>query len=399
MTEKQVTLSRRSLLIGATVSSLSLLLEACSGQGATLQIRGLQGSVPPQMLNEFRNQLTGVKLDYAADLQLAELFSLLQTWKRSSLSPQTTGFSFPGWVPFVGKSTPTEAVDLLTLGDFWLSSAIAQGLVTPLNAATVQGWSALLKNPQWKALVTRNAEGKPDAQGQVWGVPYRAGTTVIAYRQDIFKQRGLQPPTDWADLWRPELKGRISLLDQPREVIGLTLKKLGKSYNTEDLTSIPNLEAELRELNQQAKFYSSTDYLQPLLLEDTWVAVGWSEDVLQAGQRSPNISAIVPKSGTALWADLWVRPATNVNNSPALADWLMFCLQPAIAQQISLLTWGASPALFGKSLADLPENLRRAPALFPEPSIVEASEFLQPLSRATTEQYEKLWKEMRQRIG
>lgn len=398
--EKQFTINRRSLLIGAAISSLSMIVEGCTaGQSSSLQIRALQGSIPPQMLNAFRKQAGGVKLEYAADRQLEELFSLLQTWQRSQSSnnsQKSSDFALPSWIPFLGQSATANPVDLVTLGDHWLSAAIAQGLLAPLGAATAQSGSALSNNPQWKALVTRNEAGKLDANGKVWAVPYRVGTTVIAYRQDIFKQQGLQPPTDWADLWRPELKGRISLLDQPREVIGLTLKKLGKSYNTEDLATEPTLEAELRSLNQQAKLYSSTHYLQPLLLDDTWVAVGWSEDVLQSGQRSPNVVAVVPSSGTALWADLWVRPAAKPTIPPAVAEWLTFCLQPAIAQQISLLTWGASPLLFGKSLADLPTELHRAPALFPDPKIVETSEFLQPLSKATTEQHEKAWKTMRQ---
>jgi putative spermidine/putrescine transport system substrate-binding protein len=397
---KDPIISRRSLLFGAAISSLGMILEGCAaGQSSSLQIRALQGSIPPQMLNEFRKQVAGVKLDYAADRQLEELFALLQTWKRSQSSnnsQKSREFALPSWVPFVGQSATANPVDLITLGDYWLSGAIAQGLLAPLDTATVQGESALLNNPQWKTLVTRNAEGKLDVNGKVWAMPYRVGTTVIAYRQDIFKQQGLQPPTDWADLWRPELKGRISLLDQPREVIGLTLKKLGQSYNTEDLTAVPTLAAELRSLNQQAKLYSSTHYLQPLLLDDTWMAVGWSEDVLQSGQRSPNVVAVVPSSGTALWADLWVRPAANPTIPTTVADWLAFCLQPAIAQQISLLTWGASPLLFGKPLADLPTELHRAPALFPDPKVVKLSEFLQPLSKTVTEQYEQAWKTMRQ---
>lgn len=40
---------------------------------------------------------------------------------------------------------------------------------------------------------------------------------------------------DWADLWRPELAGRISMVDSPREVIGAVLKHMGASYNTQDI--------------------------------------------------------------------------------------------------------------------------------------------------------------------
>jgi spermidine/putrescine-binding protein len=38
-------------------------------------------------------------------------------------------------------------------------------------------------------------------------------------------------------LWRPELAGKISMVDSPREVIGAVLKHLGSSYNTNDMES------------------------------------------------------------------------------------------------------------------------------------------------------------------
>lgn len=45
---------------------------------------------------------------------------------------------------------------------------------------------------------------------------------------------------DWGDLWRPELAGKISMVDSPREVIGAVLKHMGASYNTKDIdTHVP----------------------------------------------------------------------------------------------------------------------------------------------------------------
>lgn len=38
------------------------------------------------------------------------------------------------------------------------------------------------------------------------------------------------------------------------------------------------------------------------------MAVGWSSDVLPVAKRMSNVVVIVPKSGTSLWADLWVFP-------------------------------------------------------------------------------------------
>jgi putative spermidine/putrescine transport system substrate-binding protein len=210
----------------------------------------------------------------------------------------------------------------------------------------------------------------------------------------------LPPPTDWSDLWRSDLRGHISLLDQPREVIGLTLKKLGQSYNTANLETVPRLQAELTALHQQVKLYSSDAYLQPLLLGDTWLAVGWSTDFLPLTQRNQTLAVVVPKSGTALWAELWVRPAVTTAALPSLAaDWISFCWRPEIASQLSLMSRAMSPVVLTTPPACLPIALRQNPVLLPNAATQAASEFLKPLDRTTVLQYQALWQRLRQVAG
>jgi putative spermidine/putrescine transport system substrate-binding protein len=388
-------MSRRSFLTGPIGLTLGQLVMGCSGQNRqTLNLRVLNGSIPAQIVGEFRQHLKQASpsgaLNLAIETQLQPLFERLQTWKRNGQVDAPNGF---GWVPFVGDRTSAAVSDLVTLGDYWLEKAIQQELIQPLDPKQLQGWEQL--PPAWQALVTRSASA--NTKPRVWGAPYRWGSTVIAYRQDIFKEKGLQPPTDWSDLWRSDLRGHISLLDQPREVIGLTLKKLGQSYNTPNPDAVPQLKAELTALNRQVKLYSSDAYLQPLLLGNTWVAVGWSTDILPVMRRNATIAAIVPKAGTALWADLWVRPtAAKPELSSLVADWISFCWRPEIASQLSLLSRAASPALLGLPTANLPAALRQDPVLLPEATIQQASEFLESLDRATADQYQALWHHLRQ---
>lgn len=387
-------MDRRSFISGAGMLALTQLVAGCGGQNsAALRVRLLKNSIPVPVLNQFRKSLDrGLVLDFKTEPQLQEIFTQLQTWQQPQPKNSQTSF-FSISLPFLNSQEPPSLPDLVSLGDFWLATAIKQKLIEPLDLKNVPNWEKL---PQrWRSLVTRNDNGEVDPKGQIWAAPYRWGTTLIAYRRDKLQSLGIKPPQDWADLWQDELKEMISLPNQPREVIGLTLKKLGKSYNTKELAEVKNLKAELEKLHRQVKLYSSGAYLQPLILGDTAVAVGWSTDILPILAQQQKISAVIPKSGTSIWADLWVKPKgapaeVNLRNS-----WIDFCWQPSIATQLSLRSKASSPVFAGLNSSEFPKNWQSQPLLFPDAELFKKSEFLLPLPDKTLQDYEKLWREIR----
>lgn len=366
-------LNRRKFLLIALMGAIAPLVQSCSPSNNSLTIKVLKDTIPSQLLGEFKEQFSRERpFNIKPIPQLKSLYEFLE-----SLSSEDS----------------QKRANLVTLGDIWLKKAITEKLIQPLTINSLSNWEKL--PPLWQNLVQRDTQGNLDPRGSIWGVPYRWGSTAIAYREDRFQEAGYDPPTDWDDLWREELRDRVSLLNNPREIIGLTLKKLGASYNTTDLSTIPNLKTELQTLNQQAKFYSSSAYLQPLILEDTWLAVGWSSDFLQLRTRYPTIKTIMPRSGTALWTDLWVNPVGNEGLSEEILQWIDFCLQLESASQIGLFTDGSSPIILNANRDQIPESLQQDPIKKPSPEILEKSEFLLPLSETTEKQYQALWKEMR----
>ena len=386
-------MDRRSFLIGTGTLALSQMLAGCGNQNyPSLNVKFLKDSVPNQVVQAFRsqNQQTG-KLNFATVAQLEDLFKNLQSW---------------------------QSPDLLTIGDYWLAAAIKNNLIDSFDPNALQLWSKLPL--RWRELVTRNDQGVSDPQGKVWAAPYRWGYTMIAYNRDKIKSLDLQPK-DWDVLWEKKLRDRISLPSHPREVIGLILKTLGNSYNTENLSQVPKLKQQLHDLNQQVKFYSSDTYLQPLILEDTWLAVGWSNDLIPIIQRYRQFDGVIPTSGTALWADLWVIPkdwellwerlkdladlgvipkdkalwGLLKGNAlqPLSQKWIDFCWQEQTAKQITLLSKANSPIPVELNPANIQAELRHL--LIPNEQIFQRSEFLLPLSPETTQQYQSLWQEVR----
>ncbi len=68
----------------------------------------------------------------------------------------------------------------------------------------------------------------------VYSIPYMTGATGLAYRKDEMKDF----EASWRIFEREDLAGRMTLLDDPREVLGSALKVLGHSLNTADHVAI-----------------------------------------------------------------------------------------------------------------------------------------------------------------
>lgn len=377
---------RRELLQGLGTIALSQLVLGCQPTSPTaLQVYLLQNALPPQLLGKARSVVKQApNLLLKADL--SGLFEQLELWQGQRQLPWQSKFFEQ--LQFWRQQPSPLSPRLVSLGDYWLTSAIEQKLIQPLDPQRLSHWSAV--PPRWQTLVRRDRNGLLSPEGEVWGAPYRWGMTLLAYRRDKFKSLGWTP-TDWSDLWRPELKAQFSLPNQAREVIGLTLKTLGQSYNTENPTQLKALAPKLKELNRQVKFYDSTHYLEPLVMGDTWAAVGWSADILSLLEQEPKISVIVPASGTALWADLWVQAAnTTISNPADLNAWINFWWQDEVAEAISRFTEGFSPLL-----QDFSTQKGVLATLLTENSIFKDSEVLAPLSASTQAQFQTLWQQMR----
>lgn len=362
-------LNRRSFLQLIPSLTVPLLLSSCSQIiPNNFNIILLKGSIPVQLIGKFQKKYPSkIKANFKPEETLDSILKLLK-----NNQTQYNG-------------------DLFTLGNYWLQEAIEQDLLESFEVQNFPQWQNL--PPQLKNLI--QVENNPQ---KIWGMPYRWGNTVIVYRKDLFTQNNLLPPQDWADLWREDLKNKIGLLNQPREIIGLTLKKLGYSYNTTDLSKIPNLKSELLKLNQQVKFYSSNAYLQPLIVGDILLSVGWSEDIFPIKKAYPNLEVIVPPSGTSLWAEIWVKSKNNQSFNDEkitlLNQWLNFCWEIDSANQIALFTSATSPIISSLKPENILPDLKNNSLLNLDPTILNKSEVINPLAKEVQAQYLKLWEEM-----
>jgi putative spermidine/putrescine transport system substrate-binding protein len=397
---------RRSFLITLGSLALGSGLTSCQDKSqSVLRLLALKSSLPPQLLGEFTKSIqpNNPKVELVLEGQFKEILTQLQEWYKTGKA-EVKGFK----IPFVPPAQSAEHIpNLVSLGDAWLSTAIQEKTIQPIDVKALTNWDKL--ESRWHELPQRDDRGNHSATGQIWGVPYRWGTTVIIYRRDRLASANIAIPKDWEDLWDPKLRQRISVLDRSREVIGLTLKRLGYSYNHPDLSQVVKLKSELAKLHQQVKFYSAEDYLQPLILGDTWVAVGWSLDAIDLIQKNPSLGAIVPDSGTAISADLWVQPSLSAKLSSTeriaacssdrlnlARQWIDYCLQPKVSNQISLFTTATAPLLTSMNPSEVLPDIQKNSLILPPKAVLAKSEFIYPLSDITKIQFDRLWQEIRQ---
>lgn len=392
-------INRRTLLFGTAGLVVGGSLTSCSRAAEdALKLTLLEGSVPAEVLKRFRQQ-TDEPVSFQALTQIRSIFQQLQRWQEK---PEPSAFSIERFLPWVDAEAAAKPDDLVSLGDYWLSSAIAQNLISPLNIPS----ESIDKLPDsWQQFVRRDAEGQVPTganpnNASLWAAPYKVQTLVIVYRKNLFPKATADSPPfqSWNDLLQPQLAQNIALPNHPRIVIGLLQKIQSGSFNPVLETSSSDMTNQLTEqlvepfaqLNRQVKTYDSQNPLKALINGDVKAIVSWSGDVVAALRRYQDLRVVVPQEGSLLSADMWVQPR-GVEMSEAAQRWIDFCWQAGPATQMSVAGRGLSP-IFLKADASLPEVLSEG--ILPV-EVMRKSEPLLPIPDTLQATYLELWDKLR----
>lgn len=180
--------------------------------------------------------------------------------------------------------------------------------------------------PRWRSLCFRDAStGRRvplgDPIGAIFAAPFRWGCTVVAFRGAKLAsggESGDETLSDWGDLLRPELHGRVAFSDSPRDLLTAALGLLGLPPSPQPGTEVDAraLRGAVQALRRQALTFDGRDHARALAAGDALAAVGSSSDLVPLALRSGAVSLMTPASGTALWADLWCVPAFAGSPSP-----------------------------------------------------------------------------------
>ena len=216
-------------------------------------------------------------------------------------------------------------------------------------------------------------------------VPVSWGTTGLVYNRKVLGTE----PTDWEFLWerRESLKRRMTLMNDTRETMGASLRRLGYSYNEEDPAAIEAAFEALQELRPFLANFTTDAWRDRIVAGDLSVAMGYSVDAVGVETENPDLGYVIPSSGASLWTDTMAIPVTAPNPDAAHA-WIDFMLRPDVAAEVTESLSFATPSKDAFEL--LPPEIAENPSLFPPEEVLVKCEGLAPVGSATV-LYEKYW--------
>jgi spermidine/putrescine transport system substrate-binding protein len=178
--------------------------------------------------------------------------------------------------------------------------------------------------------------------------------------------------------------------NESREALGVSLKALGYSINSENPVE---LEAALAHLLEAEPLFTLVDETAeeaaPLLVNgDFAILVGWAEDVLLAREENEHITYILPEDGPMLWGDNFVIPTHSPHQYTAEL-FLNFLLQDNINAMLVNENYYATPNQAAAPF--ITPEIRTDPLIFPpNEKLIKAEVFL-PLSPAGEKLYQEIW--------
>ena len=253
----------------------------------------------------------------------------------------------------------------------------SMGLLAPLDHRRLKNLANLelqFQSPAWDP-------------GLQWSMPYMWFGTGIAFNRSV-----VPPPRAWADLWSPRLKGRLTMLDDPEDVIGACLRKLDLPFGSTNPEELRRAERALIEQKRLVRAYLNAEVRDQLVSGDVLAAQLWSTTAAQALDAAPSLDFVFPAEGFPLYCDSAVilRESRRVQLAHEFLDYL---LRPQVSAGIAQSTLTATANARGRML--LPDKLRTSPALYPAPDVMQRGEWPGTLPAAAQRLRDRIWTEVK----
>lgn len=228
-----------------------------------------------------------------------------------------------------------EAYDVIQLSDYYMEQAIQKGLIAPIDKDALTNLSGIYEKAQ-----TPN--------GEEYGPAFTINRIGIIYDSSVVTE----PITSWADLWRDDLAGKVTLPDFSATA-GPWMLNVAAAQLGEELTA-DNAEAAIDKLAEMkgniVKFFtSSSDVVNMFNQGEVAVAVIQDFSSPTLLESSDSIVWVDPAEGT--WGGTNVSDVCAQSKNPELATAFINYTLDKNVQQRNVAT-GDAPTCADVELTD-----------------------------------------------
>jgi spermidine/putrescine transport system substrate-binding protein len=201
--------------------------------------------------------------------------------------------------------------------------------------------------------------------GRNYSLTWQSGFAGFCWNKNVIKQ----DVTTIEQLFSPANKGRVVVLSEMRDTMGIILQYQGVDISqpfTEDqfMNAIDYFKKMIADgFIRQVK---GNDYLEDMANGDAVAAIGWSGDMFSENLSGQNYGFAIPESGGTLWSDNMLIASTSANkaNSEALMN---HYYDPAIAAEVAAWVNYICPVKGAQAeMEKIDPELATSPFIFPD---------------------------------
>jgi spermidine/putrescine transport system substrate-binding protein len=273
--------------------------------------------------------------------------------------------------------------DIIVLTDWMAARMIRLGWVQPLQKD---------KLPNVEANLLPSLRGRPRDKATEYAVPWQTGLAGIAFNGNVTKEVRTMEEL----LTRPDLKGKVTMLSEMRDTMGLILRSMGhdpSNFTEEQFDDALNTLQRAVDSGQIRRF-TGNDYAQELAKGDIAACVGWSGDVIQLNFEDEKVQFVTPESGVMLWSDNMQVPnrATHQLNAEALMN---YYYEPAVAAELAAYVNYICPVVGAQDeMANIDPELAENELIFPSESTLSTAKVFMALNEAEERIYEQRFQQV-----
>jgi spermidine/putrescine transport system substrate-binding protein len=334
-------MKRRTFFLGLTG------LAGCAPRRRRLNVFNWSNYIAPDTLPRFQAE-TGIEVRYAIYESNEEMLARVMSGNS-------------GW-------------DVVFPSHYFLTPMREMGLLAPLDHARLPHLSnlaAMFQKPAWDP-------------GLRWAVPYMWGSSGILYNTRL-----AAAPQRYADLWDPRWHGRLTMLDDPAEVLGACLLKLHLPLNATAEAPLRRAQAEALKLKPLLRAFLNAEARDQMVSGDLLACQTWATTAQQAIDAAPHLRYVYPEEGFALYTDCAaiLRESARYSDAHRFIDCL---LRPEMAAGIARATRTATAN--GAARALLPSALD---TLYPPQETLARGQWFATMPAAAQRLRDRIWTEIK----